>query len=101
MLKCLRRMLDISYCDIKYYVIYVIYSHYVRKAISSFSLGTAHMYPSGIKPATPCFTNGHLRQLGHREKCNVSFKTLSKYCHKLFWFLSQTKSEHNDKSYRN
>ena len=34
MLNHLRCMSDISYCDVIYYVIYVICSHYVSKAIS-------------------------------------------------------------------
>ena len=34
LLKCLRRMLGISYCDVIYYVIYVICFHYVRKTIN-------------------------------------------------------------------
>ena len=41
-LKCLRCMFDMSYWDVKYNVIYVICSHYVRKAISPLSLGPAH-----------------------------------------------------------
>ena len=32
--KRLSRMLDISNCDVIYYVIYVIFSHYIRKVIS-------------------------------------------------------------------
>ena len=36
-------MLDIPNCDVIYYVIYIICSHYVRKAITPFSLGPAHI----------------------------------------------------------